>query len=248
MNDDTGVPRPRLSDEELSALLENAARIDAVIKEGLTLDEAREIALQAGISAAAISTAINHHLKGHALKESTSPWGFRAIFTGLAIGSGLGTALCLVRPFVSGDFAILTVAGAALLPALVIALVIAGEQKHRRFQSTNLALWAATLLVWSSVGGPTSEFADLFFLGGWLAALGSVLGSAIIGIRKLPDRINKLGQGLRTFLRRSVRKNEPTSDAPPSSIAMLSTSTWVPRPIERYRALLSSMAGFRSAV
>jgi len=198
----------RLSNQEFEAVLVRAAEVDARLTDGVSIREARAIALQAGISQDAITAALDDWRVGNQTAlagREPAPSTVTSVLTGIALGAAVGSLLSLARIYVrGGDAALFILLGLALIPALALALTIAGDSKHRRFQWINLSLWLTTMAVWTSVSGPTSEFEDLFIIGGWLGGVGSVLGSAIIGIRDLPDRFRALGPKMRGAVQRDV--------------------------------------------
>jgi hypothetical protein len=198
----------RLSNREFEAVLARAAEVDVRLADGVSIKEARAIALQAGISQDAIAAALDDWNVGNQTdlgRREPAPSTVTSVLTGVALGAGVGSLLSLARIYVrGGDAALFILLGLALIPALALALTIAGDNKHRRFQWINLSLWLTTITVWTSVNGPTSEFEDLFIIGGWLGGVGSVLGSAILAIRDMPGRFRGLDQKVRGAFQRDV--------------------------------------------
>jgi hypothetical protein len=176
----------RVTETELSDLLSRAIQLDAKWADGFSIEDAREIARQAGISDAAINSVLEQFRRDKVAPTvklaATYP---SAVATGALVGSGLGVIFALGRVYAHflGDAFYVAFSGMALIPALVLAAAFSGLRKHRRFQLLNLSLWSAAMAVWTVVGGPTSESSDIVFFGGWLAGLAAAQGSAIIWFR-----------------------------------------------------------------
>lgn len=201
----------RLSEDELRDVLLRARQLDARAAGGYSFQDVREIALQAGISDAGISRVLDD-LVARRNAEAIGPPRLRSmIFSGMATGFAVGIVLYYARENAAfvGDAIYLAVFALALLPVLASAIVLTGSRTHRRYQILNLTTWTTVGLVWSAVGGPTSEIADLFIVTGALAGLGSLLGEAILAFRSGMKRIESITRRLRSIFR---RRQDPASD------------------------------------
>src|SRR5688572_25717388 len=111
----------RISDDEFARLLTRAVELDARMAGGLSLDEVRAAATEAGINPVAISAALLE-MGDAGTRVVVKRWAFKSVLAGIAVGVGVGVVLSLPRLLgISGDTAIFTVMGLALLPPSVIA-------------------------------------------------------------------------------------------------------------------------------
>src|SRR5687767_2940794 len=100
----------RLSNREFEAVLARAAEVDARLTDGVSIREARAIALQAGISQDAIAAALDDWKVGNQTDlagREPAPSTVTSVLTGVALGAGVGSLLSLARIYVRGGDAAL---------------------------------------------------------------------------------------------------------------------------------------------